>query len=340
MGSNKKFSPSRINIHETVEKVQSNSGALALTVLIAVILMGFSCLIIFFANVKGHEEVMVPEVRGKQLTDALIEMQNKELYPKITLRYSEILGDEGTILDQNPNAGSIVRGYSRVSLVVSRGAVVDKVENYIGTDYDELRMKFQTLFAGSAKPLIVLAKPEYKADASEAGTILQQDPPDGTVISEPITLRLVVSRGPNFESTRLPDLLGSSVNDVLQTISHSKLIFDISGHTASYSEKEGTVVKQQEFSESFLKNYTRVAIEFALPHRQSSDETTGIFKATVNDYPYPVPMRLDVKTPDETYTLVNFNHIGGEVTLPYTVPKNSLLTLYVVDKAVAKFQAH
>ncbi len=176
MGSNKKINFSRLDIHKTVEKVQSNSGALALTVLIAVIFMGFSCLIIFFANVKGHEEVMVPEVRGKQLTDALIEMQNKELYPKITLRYSEILGDEGTILDQNPSAGSIVRGYSRVSLVVSRGAVVDKVENYIGTDYDELRMKFQTLFAGSAKPLIVLAKPEYKADASEAGTILQQDP--------------------------------------------------------------------------------------------------------------------------------------------------------------------
>lgn len=334
----KKINLPRINFHKILEKLQTSTGVLVSTVIIAIILMACACLAVFFINVRGPEEVMVPEVRGKQLTEALIEMQNKELYPKITLRYSETFGDEGTILEQSPDAGSIVKGYSRVSLVVSRGAIVDQVENYVGTNYDDLVLKLQTLFAGQTRPLIVLADPEYKADVSDAGTILEQDPPEGTEISEPITLKLIVSRGPNFENTRVPNLRGASVNDVLQAISRSKITFNVSGHIASGGETEGTVVSQQEFENEFIRNYTRMDIEFALPSNRNGDDRTGIFETTVTDYPYPVPMRVDVTTPEETYTLVSFNHIGGKVTVPYTVPKNSTLTLYVVERAVKRIQ--
>ena len=337
-----KFKPSRISFHAILEKLQTSTLALVLTVVTAIILMTCACLAVFFIHVRGPEEVMVPDVKGKALTDALIEMQNKELYPKITLRYSENPGDEGTILDQTPGAGSIVKGYSRVSLVVSRGVIVDKVENYIGMNYDELKLKLQTLFAGSVKPLIVLANPEYKADVSDAGTILEQDPEEGTEISEPITLKLVVSRGPNFDNTRVPFLKGASVNDMLQTISRSRIIFDFESHTASGSEKAGTVVGQQEFEGEFIKNYTRMSVEFAFPAKDPKEtDVYGIFRSDVTDYPYPVPMRVDVTTEEEgTYTLLSFNHTGGSVSIPYKVPKNSTLTLYVVDKAVNKISVH
>ncbi|MCR5400552.1 MAG: PASTA domain-containing protein [Treponema sp.] len=337
-----KIKLSRFSFHSFMEKLQTSTLALVLTVISAIILMACACLAVFFIHVRGPEEVMVPEVKGKALTDALIEMQNKELYPKITLRYSENPGDEGTILDQSPSAGSIVKGYSRVSLVVSRGVIVDKVEDYIGMNYDELKLKLQTLFAGSVKPLIILADPEYKADVSDAGTILEQDPPEGTEISEPVTLKLVVSRGPNFDNTRVPFLKGSSVNDMLQTISRSRIIFDFDSHTAASSEKAGTVVAQEEFEGEFIKNYTRMTVEFAFPAKDAKDsEVYGIFRSEVTDYPYPVPMRVDVTTEEEgTYTLLSFNHTGGKVSIPYKLPKNSSLTLYVVDKAVNKLSVH
>jgi beta-lactam-binding protein with PASTA domain len=41
-------------------------------------------------------------------------------------------------LEQSPEAGAIVKGYSRVSLVVSRGVVVDTVGNYVGMNIDDL----------------------------------------------------------------------------------------------------------------------------------------------------------------------------------------------------------
>lgn len=331
----------RAEVVSYFESLQANGKVFALTVIAAVIVMLFFAFVVFFLHVKGPEEVMVPEVRGKELTEALLEMQKKELYPKITLRYSEVPGDKGTILDQNPTAGSIVKGYSRVSLVVSRGVIIDRVGNYVGQNYDELKMNLQTLFAGSANPLIVLGEPSYKPDLSPAGTILEQEPEEGTNISDPVVLNLVVSRGPSFENTRVPKLLGTSVNDMLQTVARSRIIFDFKARKVAAGEKPGTVVTQQEFEDEFIPNYSRMEIVMALPEGEYEDNVYGIFSASLTEYPYPVPMRLDAHTPDgNTYTLVNFMHTGSSLTLPYAVPKETTLVLYVVDKEQKKTVVH
>ena len=319
------------------EKLQSNIPALVISCIAAFVVMLFVTLVVFFNNVQGPEKVLVPNVKGKNLEDALIEMQNKELYPKINLRYSDTPGDEGTILDQSPDAGAIVKGYSRVSLVVSRGVVVDQVEDYVGLSLDEVEMKLQTLFAGQTKPLIVLAEPEYKPDVSDAGTILEQDPPAGTSISEPVNVQLVVSRGPNFENTKAPWVMGESVNDLLQTISRSKLVFDISSHKASENEKAGTVTDQERFTDEYVPNYTRVSVEMALPSGTVNDNIYGIFTENLPEYPFPVAMKLEAVLENGTsYTIVSFNHPGGNLTIPYAVPAGTQLVLSVSDKVFSK----
>lgn len=333
----KSLRPPKFSFHDFFERLQSCGGVLAAAVIATVFVMIFFCCAVFFVNLRGPEKVMVPEVRGKQLEDALIEMQAKELYPKITRRYSETPDDEGTILEQNPPAGSIVKGYSRVSLVVSRGIIVDHVENYIGQNIEDVRLRLQTLFAGSSRPLIVLENPVYRPDVSDAGTILEQEPPEGTNISEPVSVKFVVSRGPDFENTRVPNLVGNSVNDVLQVIARSRLVFDFTSHTAADGENAGTVVSQQTFEGEFVRNYTRVRVDMALPAGSDGDNVYGIFTAELTEYPYPVPMRLDAVTADGgAYTLVSFMHPGASVTLPYAVPKDTALVLYVVDKAAKK----
>lgn len=331
----------RKDVHNYFSDLQLNGKSLIVTIIISIIVMCFLACAVFFSNIKGAEKVMVPEVRGKLLETALIELRAKELYPEITLRYSEIPGDEGTILEQNPIAGSIVKGYRRVSLVVSRGVVVDELEDFVGQNLDDVKMKLQTLFAGSSKPLIVLANPEYKADLSAAGTILQQDPPVGTKISDPVTVNLVVSRGPSFDNTRVPNLIGNSVNDMLQIVARSRIVFDFTSHKASSSEKPGTVVSQQVFDSEFIPNYSRMTVDFALPAGKLGDEVYGIFSASLTNYPYPVPMRIDAALPDgNTYTLVNFLHTGANLTIPYAVPSGTVLTLYVVDKETKKITVH
>ena len=208
----------RISAEEDMKALSVGGRPFVFILLGAFILMICACAAAFFITVKGAEEVLVPNVEGKDLASALLEMQIKELYPRIQLRYSESPGDEGTILSQEPAAGSIVKAGRRINLVVSRGVIIDQVEDYVGQKFDDVQLRIQTLFSGTSRTLITIGAPQYKADASEAGTILEQDPPAGTDISEPIVLRLIVSRGPSYEQTRVPSIVGMSVNDVLTQI--------------------------------------------------------------------------------------------------------------------------
>lgn len=337
----KKIKDFGLNIGKSYESLQSSIPALVFTCIATFLIMLLFGLTIFLVNVKGPEQVLVPNVVGKNLEDALIEMQVKELYPKINLRYSETPGDKGQILEQSPEAGAIVKGYSRVSLVVSRGVVVDTVGNYVGMNIDDLQIKLQTLFAGQTRPLIVLSDLEYKPDMSDAGTILEQDPPEGTSITEPVAVKLIVSRGPNYENTRRPYVIGQSINDLLQTIARSKIVFDITSHDALEGEIPGTVVSQQQIEDEYIPNYSRVTVEMAMPKKSKDDIAYGIFQQKLAEYPYPVPMRLEaIPEEGDPFTILNFVHPGGNLTIPYSVPQNTTLVLYVVDKITAKKVAY
>ena len=335
----KSFSPKklRFSFSEGFDNLQSNLPALIIACVSAFIIMIIAGCAVFFTNVKGAEKVLVPNVVGKKWDEAFIEMQIKELYPKINLRYSNVPGDEGLVLEQSPQPGAIVKGYSRINLVISRGVVIDAVGSYVGKNLSEVQMSLQTLFAGQTKPLITLATPSYIPDASEAGTILEQDPPEGSKISEPVVVNLVVSRGPNYENTRRPYVIGQSINDLLQTIARTKIVFDITSHQASESEKPGTVVSQQTIEDEYVPNYTRVTVEMAMPEGSNDDNAYGIFQEKLPDYPYPVPMKLEAYPAEGTaYTIVNFNHPGGNLTIPYEVPRGTTLVLSVADKVEAR----
>src|SRR5574344_1208263 len=126
------FNKLKMNYQDQMSNLKDGGKPLILTVVVTFLVMIIVCLAVFFSYVKGDEEVMVPNVVGKDLETALLEMQAKELYAKIQLKYSDVPGDEGTILNQNPHAGAIVKAYRRITLTVSSGAVIDIVENYIG----------------------------------------------------------------------------------------------------------------------------------------------------------------------------------------------------------------
>lgn len=327
----------RLDIKGSYDKLQSNIPALVFVCISTFVLMILVACAVFFGNVKGSEKVLVPNVQNKKLEDALLELQAKELYPKISLRYSDSSADEGTIMEQTPKAGAIVKGYSRVNLVVSRGAIIDSVGDYIGKTYDEVAMNIQTTFAGMAKAPIKLASPEYIPDPAPAGTIIEQDPPAGTSISDPVTVQLIVSRGPTYENTKVPYIIGQNINSLLQTMSWSKVVFDITTHIAEGDEKEGTVVSMEKPEEEYVKNYTRIPVEMAMPKDDVGENTCGIFQAALVNYPFPQNMHLEaIPAEGNTYTVVSFVHPGGNLTVPYSVKHGTTLQLYVNDKVVAK----
>lgn len=326
------FKKMKTSFEDQIERLRDGGKPLVWTVILTFVVMVLVCLVVFFASVHGSEKVMVPSVVGKNLEEALLEMQAKELYPKIQLKYSDVPGDEGKILDQSPDAGAIVKAYRRITLTVSRGVVLDQIEDYVGRKIDDVRITIQTQFTGQ-KQLIILAEPVYKADPSEAGTILEQNPPAGTSIIDPVKVQLVVSSGENYENTKVPFVVNQNVDSVLKTMASTKIIFEFTSHVAAQDEITGTVSQEQQIDEEYVPNYTRVTADFAFPSKPVNDVVYGIYKAELADYPYAVPVRLDATDAEgNTTTVINFNHTGKLLTIPYAVKKGTVLTLYVVDK--------
>ena len=63
----------------------------------------------------------------------------------------------------------------------------------------------------------------------------------------------------------------------------------------------------------------------------------GVITTKIPEYPYAIPVKVDV-IPQEgsRYGFATFNHIGGEISIPYAVPHGSVLVLSVLNKEVEK----
>lgn len=319
-----------------IKKLQLSMLNLLLTVFLAIILMFVVAFAVFNMSLKGEEQVMVPNVVGKELGQALLEMQEKELYPKVQFRYTDDPNDAGKILSQSPEASAIVKAGRRINLVISRGVVLDYVENYVGMTYDEVKSKIQAMFAGSANPLIILEEPSYKADSSPFGTVIAQSLPQGTSISSPVTIKLIVSKGAEYETVKIPNLVGLSVDKVYKLMENTKLIFDFTSHNAVDGERVGTITKQQEVTDSSARIYTHLTSDLAIPSEDDKDKAIGIFSKKISKYPFAVEMSLESKKDGKKVTLVKFYHIGGNVTVPYSVAHGSELILVINGKNVER----
>ena len=297
-----------------------------------VVFVGIIALSVFFIVVRGAEQTMVPDVQGMELTNALLELQVKELYPRIQLRYTQTSADKGLILEQNPMPGTIVKAGRRIRLVVSQGALVNTVENYLGLNIDEVRMDLQTLFASDgtiAPPLLTLKEPLMYINSPEPpGTILQQKPEPGAGISSPTVLELVVSLGPEDSLIRLPDFIGLSPEDALELIGVSGIDFLFTLRAANEGDTPGTVVSQVPAGNSMIAVDTRVRFTIAAPALSSGNTVFGLLRYEMAKTPYPMSLRLDAQLPSgDRRRLLAAEYSGGELTVPYELPLGTVLIL-------------
>jgi beta-lactam-binding protein with PASTA domain len=311
------------------------------------IFVGLIAVSIFFIAVRGAEQTMVPEVRGKELTEALMELQVKELYPRLQLRYSQSSQDKGLILEQEPQAGTIVKAGRRIRLVVSQGVMINKVENYIGRNVDEVRMDLQALVTSSGQTLLTLKEPlMYDFSAEAPGTILSQKPEAGTDISGPLALELVVSRGQENALVTVPRLAGLTVPEALEQIGRTGINFIFTLRETQEGEKEGTVITQNPQPNASVAANTLVRLTVAAPALSSPSgapdgastgggEVFDLFRYTIPPNPYPLAVRLEALLPGgERLRLVTVEYSGGEFTVPYRLPAGTTLVLSMLNREI------
>ncbi|GMO31346.1 MAG: PASTA domain-containing protein [Termitinemataceae bacterium] len=293
---------------------------------------------VFFLSVRGAEETMVPDIRGKQLVDALLELQQKELYPRIQLRYSQSADEKNTILEQDPRSGTIVKAGRRIRLVVSQGVMVSTVSNYVGRIIDDVRQEVSVLNANNPSPIITLKEPFlYQYSTKSAGIILEQSPPPGTGIAANVAVEFVISKGYRKEFNTMPNVAGLKIGEALPLLEESGIrwVFD---YLYDGNNRAGEIILAQEPSGYLNIAPEKVArITIAETADLDENEVFGIFKYTLAENPYPLATKLEVILPSgDRQTIGIVRHAGGEFTYPYRAVHGSILVLSLLDREITR----
>jgi len=325
----------KIDLSSIEDYVANHLRLFILSVAALVIFVGIIAISVFFVAVKGAEQTMVPDVTGKELTEALLELQVKELYPRLQLRYSQTSRDRGLILEQDPRPGTIVKAGRRIRLVVSQGVVINRVENFVGRHVDEVRLDLMALQTGaSGPPLLTIREPMmYDFSSERPGTVIAQRPEPLTNISGPITLEFVVSRGREDQTVTVPQLTGLPFARAAELISSIGMNFRFSIREAAAGERGETVVMQIPETSSIIDLNTPVQITVTHPERLAENEVFGLFRYTIPQNPYPLSVRLEAQLPSgDRERLFTVNYPGGEFTFPYKLPVGSILILSMLNQ--------
>ena len=300
-----------------------------------IVILGITAVSVFFIAVRGAEQTMVPNVAGKELTEALLELQVKELYPRLQFRYSQTSSDKGTILEQDPRPGTIVKAGRRIRLVVSQGVILNRVENFIGRSIDDVRMDLQTIYSSAGGiPLLSIKEPlMYEYSPENSGTILAQKPEAGTNISGPITLEFVVSRGRENAVVSVPQIAGLEISSALEELSSKDVNFHFTLRERMGNEKGEIVVSQTPPANTTASVNTIVELTVTRPEKLDRNEIFNIFQYSIPPNPYPLEVRLEAMLPSgERIRLFTVNYMGGEFTVPYKLPAGSVLVLSMSNR--------
>ncbi len=278
-------------------------------------------------SLRGAEDTLVPEIRGQELVDALVELQQRELYPRVEARFDSDPTTRGSILDQSPAAGSVVKAGQRVQLVVSQGAIVDRVDDFIGRPVEEVRDELQALFS-TFDALLRISNVTYVFHPSEPGIIVEQDPVPGVELSGPTDLNLIVSRGARDEPIQAASYVGLQYTEALQRIGRVGVPFEFRLIEPAPGRTPGVVQRQQPEGGSEIEDGEAVLLELVAPQNIPEGLVFGLFRHELPRYPVAVELNVDVISPTgERRRLTSMQHPGGTVTVPYLEELGATLVL-------------
>ena len=151
----------------------------------------------------GPRQTEVPEVVGLSEVDARQDLQAADLEVGRVRKQASSDVAEGLVISSNPAEGTTVDEGSEVDLVVSSGAATVTVPGVIGLSETDAIATLEAEGLG--------AESIAAASDEEAGTVIAQDPGEGTEAAEGDVVTITVSSGP--EEQEMPDVTGQDADE-------------------------------------------------------------------------------------------------------------------------------
>lgn len=274
--------------------------------------------IIFFLNVEGQEDTKVPNLEGLKLSDAIIKLQDRALYPKLSVKNSAP-NEKGLIISQDISAGSVVKAGRLIGLTVSTGGVIDTVGTYEGQTLKAVQAELLKLFSStSSEPILIIAKPiEIISDEPE-GTILSQDPAPGTEINEITEITFHVSKGKQESSYVVPTMKGLEFSNALSKITQWPIKYRFTIRNKKENEDPGMIISQTPERGKTVPWTTIVEMTMTKPENYPANFSFGLLEIVVPTYRVSMGMKFErIKDDGTRESIFESRTFGGALTIPY-----------------------
>ncbi|MGG4266326.1 Stk1 family PASTA domain-containing Ser/Thr kinase [Peribacillus simplex] len=187
-------------------------------------------------SLLGSKEVTIPDLKGKELDDAITQLLELDLVIGDTIEIEDEEVEAGHVIKTNPKEGKTVKAGAEVDIYQSVGKEKISLSSYEGRDYSDVKSLLDKM---GFKNIAVTEK----YDDSAAGTIIEQRPSGPTeIVPSETELELTVSKGEDLLS--LKDLKGFNEAGLNDYSSESGLKVEVEEEVYDDSVAEGLVISQ------------------------------------------------------------------------------------------------
>jgi len=214
--------------------------------------------------------VAVPDVRGKPQAEAemLLTADGFLIAPIVTAVDPDV--PVGSVISQSPDAQSMQRQGSEITLTVSQGQGQVAVPRVDGQSADAA----EQLLTSDAFGLVV-SRADEPNDTVLAGTVIRTEPPASTTVDKGSTILLVISTGPT--QVAVPLVNGLTETQATQKLTEAGLLFTITYQDVPFGHpNDKRVLKQTPEVAQMVNSSSTVALVVgqALPQPTTTPPTT------------------------------------------------------------------
>ncbi|MBR5995781.1 MAG: serine/threonine protein kinase [Eubacteriaceae bacterium] len=277
---------------------EKNRERLKKSVIIAsCVLLAVSLITLTVYTVKVNSRVYVPTVTDMTQEEAKAAIEDAKLTYYVIQFKSSGQVEEGKIISQTPEAGSVVKKGTSVGVIVSSGPQVVRVPDVKGLYEAEAVSKLKK--AGfSVSEIKYENNTEYKN-----GQVFDQSPGKDVLVEEGTEITLFVSLGK--DSTTVPNLLGETLEEAKKLLSAAGLKLGGTDYEVSSKYAKGTIIKQTPSAYSEADKNTSVDVVISLGNyvtKYIEYDVKGsgvIVEILVADVPGGKPLNREYMSSDE-----------------------------------------
>ena len=217
-----------------IAKIAKIAGLALAFILVA----GISAYLSLTLIIKSEDTVIVPNLEGKDVVYALELLSELELNTKV--RGSEYTNDvpKNYVIFQEPQPGAEIKKGRDVKIILSKGPKTLFMPNLLALSIQQANIILEENGMCQGE----LSRTYHSR--VEKDHVIAQVPPQGTMISRGECVDVLVSMGAQPKAFKMPDLIGLTLEDALQSIEKVELVIGEIKSAFQKNKPRNSIVKQ------------------------------------------------------------------------------------------------